>query len=319
MTARSHHRRRSLVVLDGQARGAARAMGRVTLAGAGPGDPDLLTLKALKALERADVVVHDGLVSEEILGLIPETARRISVAKRKSRHSYSQAEIDRLLVAFARQGLEVVRLKGGDPFVFGRGGEELEACRAAGVPCEVIPGVTAALAASAGALAPLTHRGAAQAVTFVTAHGAGGETPQLDWTALARANQTVVIYMGLTKAAEIAARLIDAGREPSTPALIVENASLMAERRILTTLSGLGAAAEGLSGPALLIVGEAMAMADVADPPAQTDRHPGRAPSGAQSRDPGGDETPAPAAPGSRVASLRISPGMAGFGSRARA
>jgi uroporphyrin-III C-methyltransferase len=130
----------------------------------------------------------------------------------------------------------------------------------------VIPGVTAALAASAGALAPLTHRGAAQAVTFVTAHGAGGETPQLDWTALARANQSVVIYMGLTKAAEIAARLIAAGRDAATPALIVENASLPTERRILTTLSGLGAAAEGLSGPALLIVGEAMALAEPVTP-----------------------------------------------------
>ncbi|HEY1560145.1 MAG TPA: uroporphyrinogen-III C-methyltransferase [Caulobacteraceae bacterium] len=263
MTARSHHRRRSLVVLDGQASATGRGMGRVTLAGAGPGDPDLITVKALKALERADVVVHDGLVSDEILGLIPERARRISVAKRKSRHSYSQGEIDRLLVAFARQGLDVVRLKGGDPFVFGRGGEELEACRSAGVPCEVIPGVTAALAASAGAQAPLTHRGAAQAVTFVTAHGAGGETPQLDWTALARANQSVVIYMGLTKAAEIAARLIAAGRDAATPALIVENASLPTGRSVATTLAGLGAAAEGLSGPALLIVGEAMALAEI--------------------------------------------------------
>jgi uroporphyrin-III C-methyltransferase len=266
MTARTHHLRRSLVVLDGHVRGPAREIGRVTLAGAGPGDPDLLTVKALKALQRADVVVHDGLVSDEILAQIPQRARRISVAKRKSRHSYSQVEIDRLLVAFARQGLDVVRLKGGDPFVFGRGGEELEACRAAGVPCEVIPGVTAALAASAGAQAPLTHRGAAQAVTFVTAHGAGGKTPDLDWTALAKANQTVVIYMGLTKGAEIAARLIAAGRGAATPALIVENASLASEHRILTTLTGLGAAAEGLSGPALLIVGEAMALATTMTP-----------------------------------------------------
>jgi uroporphyrin-III C-methyltransferase len=158
----------------------------------------------------------------------------------------------------------VVRLKGGDPFIFGRGGEEVEACRAADVECRVIPGVTAALAASAGAVAPLTHRGAAQAVTFVTAHGSGGETPDLDWTALARANQSVVIYMGLTKAGEITARLTEAGRAASTPALIVANASLADERRILTTLAGLGAAAKGLTGPALLMVGEAMAMASVA-------------------------------------------------------
>jgi uroporphyrin-III C-methyltransferase len=251
-----------LVVLGG----AAREVGRVILAGAGPGDPDLLTIKALKALRGADVVVYDGLVTEEILDLAPENARRICVAKRKSRHSYSQDEINRLLVAFAREGLNVVRLKGGDPFIFGRGGDEVEACRAAGVDCEVIPGVTAALAASAGALAPLTHRGAAQAVTFVTAHGAGGETPDLDWTALARANQSVVVYMGLTKAPEIAARLIEAGRAASTPALVVANASLADEQRILTTLAGLGAAAEGLTGPALLIVGEAMAMARVDAP-----------------------------------------------------
>ncbi|HEY5288470.1 MAG TPA: uroporphyrinogen-III C-methyltransferase, partial [Caulobacteraceae bacterium] len=164
------NRARGLVLLSGPTAG----VGRVSLVGAGPGDPDLLTIKALKALQGADVIVHDGLVSEAILDLAPVRARRICVAKRKSRHSYLQGDIDRLLVAFARQGLDVVRLKGGDPFIFGRGGEELEACRAAGVPCEVIPGVTAALAASAAAGAPLTHRGAAQAVTFVTAHGADG-------------------------------------------------------------------------------------------------------------------------------------------------
>jgi len=259
MTARSPHsgKGRGLVVLSGQSAGA----GRVTLVGAGPGDPELLTIKALKAIQRADVIVHDGLVSDEILALAPPRARRISVAKRKSRHSYVQADIDRLLVAFAREGLDVVRLKGGDPFLFGRGGEEMEACRAAGVACDVIPGITAALAASAGAGAPLTHRGAAQSVTFVTAHAVGGETPELDWPALARANQTVVIYMGLTKAAEIAARLIAAGRAASTPALIVENASLPGERQAPTTLSGLGEAARGLKGPALLIIGEAMALA----------------------------------------------------------
>ncbi len=273
MTARSRPSRvspRRLVVLGGRV---VSAPGKVSLVGAGPGDPDLLTVKALKALQGADVVVHDGLVSEAILDLAPASARRIGVGKRKSRHSYAQEDIDRLLVAFAREGLNVVRLKGGDPFIFGRGGEELEACRAAGVACEAIPGITAALAASAGALAPLTHRGAAQAVTFVTAHGAGGETADLDWPALARANQTVVIYMGLTKAGEIATRLTAAGRAASTPALIVENASLADERRVRTTLSGLGAAAEGLTGPALLIVGEAMAMAAV-DAPSTASRSP---------------------------------------------
>lgn len=252
-----------LVALRG-GEGVRPVVGRVTLVGAGPGDPDLLTIKALKALQAADVLVHDGLVSGEILDLAPQ-ARRIDVAKRKSRHTLPQDDINQLLVALAREGLEVVRLKGGDPFLFGRGGEELSACREAGIDCTVVPGVTAALAASAGAGAPLTHRGSAQAVTFVTGHAAHGE-PDLDWTALARPNQTVVVYMGVSTASFIAQRLTAAGRAGSTPALVVENASRADERRILTTLAGLATAAEGLKGPALLMVGEAMAMADVKVP-----------------------------------------------------
>jgi uroporphyrin-III C-methyltransferase len=255
-------RTEGLVVLGG---GPARPAGAVWLVGAGPGDPELLTIKALKALQRADVVVHDGLVSDEILDLSPASARRISVAKRKSRHSYSQDEINRMLVAFALEGLNVVRLKGGDPFIFGRGGEELEAARAAGVDCHIIPGVTAALAAGASAGAPLTHRGSAQAVTFVTGHAANGREPDLDWASLARANHTVVIYMGLLQAAPIAGRLMEAGRAGATPALIVENASRADERRVVTTLSGLAEAAAALSGPALLIVGEAMALAQAGE------------------------------------------------------
>jgi uroporphyrin-III C-methyltransferase len=246
------------VVLGGRPQ---RAPGAVWLVGAGPGDPELLTIKALRVLERADVVVHDGLVSEEILQLAPRGARCISVAKRKSRHSYSQDEINRMLVAFALEGLTVVRLKGGDPFIFGRGGEELECARQAGVECHVVPGVTAALAAGASAGAPLTHRGAAQAVTFVTGHAAKDAEPDLDWSSLARANHTVVIYMGLSMAGPIAARLIEAGRDPATPTLIVENASRGDERRVVTTLAGLAGAAATLAGPALLIVGEAMALA----------------------------------------------------------
>ncbi|HKP78355.1 MAG TPA: uroporphyrinogen-III C-methyltransferase, partial [Phenylobacterium sp.] len=181
-------------------------------------------------------------------------------------------EINRMLVAFALDGLNVVRLKGGDPFIFGRGGEELEACREAGVDCHVVPGVTAALAAGASAGAPLTHRGSAQAVTFVTGHAAqkgrgGGGEPDLDWESLAKANQTVVVYMGLSMAAPIAARLMAAGRAGSTPALIVENASRADERRVVTTLSGLAEAAANLNGPALLIVGEAMALAEASNLP----------------------------------------------------
>ncbi len=247
-----------LVVLGGEG---VREAGSVWLVGAGPGDPELLTLKAFRVLATADVVVHDGLVSDEILDLAPAAARRISVAKRKSRHSYAQGEINRMLVAFALEGLTVVRLKGGDPFIFGRGGEELEACREAGVACHVVPGVTAALAAAADAGAPLTHRGAAQAVTFVTGHAAAGAEPDLDWASLAKPNHTVVIYMGLSTAAGIAERLMAAGRAGSTPALIVENASRADERRVVTELAGLAAAAANVSGPALLIVGEAMALA----------------------------------------------------------
>ena len=251
-----------LVVLGG---GSNARSGAVWLVGAGPGDPELLTIKALKVLQGADVVVHDGLVSDEILDLAPVSARKISVAKRKSRHSYSQDEINRILTAFALEGLKVVRLKGGDPFIFGRGGEELEACRQAGVICHVVPGVTAALAAGASAGAPLTHRGSAQAVTFVTGHAASGGEPDLDWASLAKVNHTLVIYMGLSMATPIAARLMAAGRAGSTPALIVENASRADERRIVTTLSGLADAAAALSGPALLIVGEAMALAQGAE------------------------------------------------------
>ena len=255
---RQSKRNGRLVVLDGAT---TRPTGQVWLVGAGPGDPELLTVKALKALQGADVVVHDGLVSDEILDLAPPAAQRISVAKRKSRHSYAQDEINRMLVAFALEGLRVVRLKGGDPFIFGRGGEELEACREAGVDCLIVPGVTAALAAGAGAGAPLTHRGLAQAVTFVTGHAARGEEPDLDWESLAKPNQTVVIYMGVSTAAGIGRRLTQAGRNPATPALIVENASRADERRIVTRLDELAEAAASLRGPALLIVGESMALA----------------------------------------------------------
>ena len=256
---------RRLVALDGAATTA--TPGKVWLVGAGPGDPELLTLKAARLIAAAEVIVHDGLVSAEILAMAAPGARLIDVAKRKSRHTLPQDDINRLLVAFALQGLDVVRLKGGDPFIFGRGGEELEECRAAGIACEVVPGVTAALAASAAAGAPLTHRGLAQAVTFVTGHaapheGKGGE-PDLDWAHLARANHTVVIYMGLSTAALIADRLTAAGRAPATPSLIVVNASRADEARYTTTLGALAATAEGLSGPALLIVGEAMGLASV--------------------------------------------------------
>jgi uroporphyrin-III C-methyltransferase len=189
------------------------------------------------------------------------------VGKRAGRTSVKQETIHKLMIRAARQGKHVVRLKGGDPFVFGRGGEELQALRAAGVRAHVVPGVTAAFAAAANAGAPLTHRGMAQAVTFVTGHAAKDAEPDLDWAALGRGNETVVIYMGVSTAAVIAERLIGAGRNASTPVLVVENASLEDERRILSTLGGLGVAVEGLDGPAILIVGEVAAMADTETEP----------------------------------------------------
>jgi uroporphyrin-III C-methyltransferase len=262
-----------LAVFDGGAGGGpARAgptdAGKVWLVGAGPGDPELLTLKAARLIGAADVVVHDRLIPEAVLRLARPDARLIHVGKRKSQHSVPQAGIDALLVALARQGLQVVRLKGGDPFVFGRGGEELAAARAAGVECEVVPGVSAALAAAAGAGAPLTHRGLAQAVTFVTGHaapadGEGWGEPDLDWARLAQPNHTLVVYMGLSTAPVVAARLAAAGRAPSTPVLVVENASRPDERRAVATLAGLAEAGASFSGPTILIIGEVAALAAV--------------------------------------------------------
>jgi uroporphyrin-III C-methyltransferase len=259
MSRRADHRQHPnrLVVLKGRA----AVPGVVWLVGAGPGDPELLTLKALRLLEAADVVVHDRLTPQPILDLARPGARMIDVGKRKSHHTLPQEGINALLVGLAREGLTVVRLKGGDPFLFGRGGEELEFCRAAGVEAHVVPGVTAALAASADVGAPLTHRGLAQAVTFVTGHAAAGAEPDLDWVSLARANHTVVVYMGLSTAPRIAERLIAAGRAASTPVVVVENASLPLERRVLTTLSKLVSAVRDLDGPALLVIGEVAALA----------------------------------------------------------
>ena len=255
---------RRLVVLQSSANAlvSGRVAGKVWLVGGGPGDPDLLTIKALRLLQSADVVVHDRLTPQPVLDLAGPQARMIDVGKRKSRHTLPQDDINALLVALALEGLKVVRLKGGDPFVFGRGGEEMQACREAGVPVEVVPGVSAGLAAAAGAGAPLTHRGLAQAVTFVTGHAASGQAPDLDWNALASANHTVVVYMGLSSAPIITARLIEAGRAASTPVLAVENASRPDERRVLSTLGQLPLALSGIDGPAILIIGEVAALAE---------------------------------------------------------
>jgi len=251
---------RGLVVLEGGGTKALR-VGRIWLVGAGPGDPDLLTLKAARRLAAADVVVHDRLVGAGVLDLIRPEARRLYVGKRRSHHSVPQDEVNRLLVALAQQGLDVVRLKGGDPFLFGRGGEEMLAAREAGVPCEVVPGISAAMAAAASVGAPLTHRGLAQAVTFITGHPAKDGSLDLDWRALARPNQTVAIYMGLSSAAQMSAALIGAGRAPATPVVIVENTSRAGERRALSTLGGLPVAAQAFSGPVILLIGETAGLA----------------------------------------------------------
>ncbi|HEY3695844.1 uroporphyrinogen-III C-methyltransferase, partial [Phenylobacterium sp.] len=249
----------------GAADQAAGALPGVALVGAGPGDPELITVRGRRLLHRADVVVVDRLAPQLLLDQLGDDVTVVDAAKFPRGAQVGQDAITRAILDHALAGRYVVRLKGGDPFVFGRGGEELEACREAGVECRVVPGVTAAFAAAAAAGAPLTHRGQAQAVTFVTGHAARGEVPELDWPALARPNQTVVVYMGLSTAGLIAGRLMDAGRDPATPALIVENASRADERRRTTTLGGLAAAAAGLTGPALLVVGEAMALAQAGD------------------------------------------------------
>ena len=250
----------SLIALDGGEKACARP-GLISLVGAGPGDPDLLTLRAARRLAAADVVVYDRLVGPGVLALVRDDARKLYVGKRKSRHSVPQEDVNRLLVALARQGLNVVRLKGGDPFLFGRGGEEALELVAAGIPCEVVPGVSAGLAASAALQAPITHRGLAQAVTFVTGHAASGAEPDLDWPSLARTNHTVVVYMGVSTAAVLSARLIGAGRAASTPVAVAQNVSRPDETRHLTTLAGLSALAETLDGPAILIIGESAALA----------------------------------------------------------
>ena len=239
--------------------------GRASLVGAGPGAVDLLTVRAVQAIQSADVLLYDKLVGAEVLALAPAGARRIDVGKRCGRHAMSQAAINALIVRHAQAGAHVVRLKGGDPFVFGRGGEELESLRLAGVPTEVVPGITAALAAAARLGIPLTHRGASRSLHLITAHGADDRLPEHDWTALARAGGTLAVYMGQRTLPLLAERLLAAGMAADTPAIAVENATLPNERRMLGTLVGLAdlVTAAGLDGPTLVLIGAVVAMADL--------------------------------------------------------
>jgi uroporphyrin-III C-methyltransferase/precorrin-2 dehydrogenase/sirohydrochlorin ferrochelatase len=238
-------------------------VGRVFLVGAGPGDPDLLTLRAARLLAQADVVVYDHLVGDGVLELINAEAERIYVGKERNHHSMAQGDINALLVRQARQGRQVVRLKGGDPFVFGRGGEELQALAEHGVAFEVVPGITAACGVASYAGIPLTHRDYAQSCLFVTGHLKDGSC-KLDWPALARPRQTVVIYMGLGGLADICAQLVAHGVAPSMPAAVVQQGTTLDQRVVAATLSDLHerVAEAGLQSPCLIIVGEVVRLHD---------------------------------------------------------
>jgi uroporphyrin-III C-methyltransferase/precorrin-2 dehydrogenase/sirohydrochlorin ferrochelatase len=233
--------------------------GHVTLVGAGPGDAGLLTLAGLQALQRADVILVDRLVSAEVRALARRDALQVEVGKEGGGHSVTQDEIHRLLLHYAREGLNVVRLKGGDPFVFGRGGEELLCLRAAGIPYAVVPGVTAALACAAQAGLPLTHRDVARSVRFATAH-CRGSSDETDWAGLAAEEGTLVLYMGLSQSPRVQRELLARGRTPHLPAAIIENGGRREQRVVLTTLGHLAAAVRDLQvgSPALLVLGPAV-------------------------------------------------------------
>ena len=238
------------------------ALGRVTLIGAGPGDPELLTVRAAKILAQADVVLYDNLVGPGVLELLPPQAERIYVGKRASRHALPQEEITALMVRLAQQGRHVLRLKGGDSLIFGRGGEEALGLVQAGIAFEVVPGITAATACAAYAGIPLTHREHAQSVHLLTAQAKGGDADH-DWRALAKPHQTLVFYMGVKGLAQLRDRLITHGRASSTPVALVENGSHPQQRVIAGTLAQLPelATAHGVRAPALLVVGEVAALA----------------------------------------------------------
>jgi uroporphyrin-III C-methyltransferase len=235
------------------------AAGTVWLVGAGPGDRELLTRKAERLLGLADIVFHDALASDGVLALVPPHVERVSVGKRSGRHSKDQPSINALILAAARAGRRVVRLKGGDPSIFGRSGEEIAHLAQAGITVRICPGITAASAAAAAGGASLTLRGLARSLTLVTAHARAGDAVDLDWTALARAGGTVAVYMGRAAAPIVARELIAAGRDPGTPVLIVVNASLPGERVIRGRLSALAFLVDAVSDhdPTLLLIGEA--------------------------------------------------------------
>ena len=233
----------------------------MALIGAGPGDPELLTLKALSFLQQADVVLYDYLVSDEIMALVPSDTILVCVGKRAGHHSVPQEKTNQLLIDFAQQGYKVVRIKGGDPFMFGRGGEELEVLFDAGVKFQVIPGITAAAGATAYAGIPLTHRDYAQSALFVTGH-LKAENDDMDWSTLARGNQTLVIYMGLMKSSYIQQQLIGHGRQANTPIAIIERGTQRSQKVFKGQLCDLSQLAAQAQAPALIVVGEVVALSE---------------------------------------------------------
>jgi uroporphyrin-III C-methyltransferase len=232
------------------------AKGWVWLAGAGPGDPGLITLLGLHAIASADVILYDALIATALLQFARPGAELVFAGKRGGKRSCKQSDISRTLVALAGKGKRVLRLKGGDPLVFGRGAEEALVLAGAGVPFRIVPGITAGIGGLAYAGIPLTHRDTNHVVTFLTGHGADGKLPDLDWQAIARGSPTLVLYMARQHAGEIADKLIAAGRDPAEPAAVVSDASCEAQSVSVTTLAGLGAAAAASSAPAILVIGE---------------------------------------------------------------
>ena len=239
-----------------------REAGIVHIVGAGPGDPDLLTFRAMRLIQDADVIFYDKLVGPEIVDYARRDAERVYVGKTKGNHSKSQDDINALMAEAAAAGRRVVRLKGGDPFVFGRGGEEADYLRGLGHAVEVVPGITAATGCAAAADIPLTFRGVAQAVTFVTGHAADGE-PDLDWAALSDPRQTLVIYMGVSTAGTIAARLIEHGVEPARPVAVIENGTRADQKVVKGSLGALEALVQrnAIAGPAVIVVGDVVKLA----------------------------------------------------------
>jgi uroporphyrin-III C-methyltransferase len=239
------------------------ATGKVFLVGAGPGDPELLTLKALRAIKSADVVVYDRLVSDEILAAIPSGAARVDVGKQSGYHPVPQREINHMLVRLAQTARTVVRLKGGDPTIFGRGFEEVAELARANIAYEIIPGITAAQGCAASARIPLTHRGIATGVRYVTGHRRANEPLDLDWSSLADSSTTLVVYMGLANVDEISAQLIAHGLSAGTPVLAISQGTTSQERRIFTPLAELPCAARAadFEGPVLFIIGQVAANA----------------------------------------------------------